>query len=374
MYRVTSRWGNLPQLQLPSFMMTDGILTLGAAELKVLVTLLHLHRSRYKQRRHDNTIASVKVGQKVLMKRTGYSREATISVAVRGLKQAGFIEIVRDRTGSTKRGEASSVYFLTDPDTREPLRLIPRSNNILGSLGMNYFTIPTCLLTGVAHWSLAKLSGSQARLYIAISWIANRERSHQFERTHAEMYRTAGFTSPTFKNALEGLQRHGLIFVSEGETTNKLVIHLCDPFTGEIVHTSECNERKDPDLYRTTDGRRLSWNDGTDDQWEQIVRDAVPAGEPVIKQRNGDIMIRCPFHDDRTPSCSVSLRRKCYQCFGCGKTGTQAHQACLRDHTHRTRTLRLRRHLGLVETARRYSARDLCPGHHGAERACRPDS
>jgi excisionase family DNA binding protein len=136
------------------------------------------------------------------------------------------------------------------------------------------------------------------------------------------MYDTAGLTSRTFKKALDGLQRCGLIFVSEGERTNALVLHLCDPFTGEPMHTPDRDDRTDSDRYTTTDGRNLPWNGGTDDDWEQIVRDSVPAGQPISKQPNGDVMIRCPFHDDRTPSCSVSLRLRCYHCFGCGKAGT----------------------------------------------------
>jgi hypothetical protein len=217
MTRFSTRWGKLPQLQLPSFIMTDGILMLPTAELKVLVVLLHLHKSRAKRRRRDDTIASVKVGQKVLMKRTGYTRAATISTAARGLQEAGFIEIMRDRTGSTKRGEASSEYFLTDPGTGERLIFPPGNSNIFGSLRMNYFTLPLCVLTSAGQWSWAKLSGSEVRVYITIMWTANLERSQQFERTHAQLRRTAGLTSSTFKNALEGLQRLGLIFASEGE-------------------------------------------------------------------------------------------------------------------------------------------------------------
>jgi hypothetical protein len=135
------------------------------------------------------------------------------------------------------------------------------------------------------------------------------------------MYGTAALTPQTFKKALDGLQDHGLIFVSEGERANAVVIHLCDPFTGEPMHTHDGDDRNNPARYTTTGGGRLSWNDGTDSQWEHIVRDAVPAGEPVIKQPNGDLMIRCPFHDDRNPSCSVSLRKRCYHCFGCPKPG-----------------------------------------------------
>jgi DNA primase len=33
-------------------------------------------------------------------------------------------------------------------------------------------------------------------------------------------------------------------------------------------------------------------------------------------------MIRCPFHDDRTPSCSINLEKKLFHCFACGEAGT----------------------------------------------------
>jgi 5S rRNA maturation endonuclease (ribonuclease M5) len=302
-------------------MVRDGVLTLSTSALRVLIALLHLHKSRARRRSPDETIASVKVSQAELMKRTGYTRAATISEAVQGLQEAGFVQIARDRTGSTKRREASSEYILTDPDTREPLSVTPRSGNVLGSLGLTYFTIPICLLTNPAHWSLAKLSGSEARLYVSILWTANRERSHRFERTCGQMYIAAGLSSQTFKKALDGLQRHGLIFRGESERINAVVIHACNPFTGEPMHTPDADDRNDPAHYKTTDGRRFAWNDGTDAEWEQIVRDAVPAGEPITKQPNGDLRIRCPFHDDRTPSCSVSLTKRCYHCFGCPKPG-----------------------------------------------------
>ena len=54
-----------------------------------------------------------------------------------------------------------------------------------------------------------------------------------------------------------------------------------------------------------------------------MLRDAVPAGQPITKQGDDNLMIRCPFHDDSTPSCSVSLTKPCYRCFGCGKSGTR---------------------------------------------------
>lgn len=33
-------------------------------------------------------------------------------------------------------------------------------------------------------------------------------------------------------------------------------------------------------------------------------------------------MIRCPFHDDRTPSCAINLDKKLFHCFGCGAQGS----------------------------------------------------
>jgi 5S rRNA maturation endonuclease (ribonuclease M5) len=258
--------------------------------------------------------------------RNGYPRTATISAAVHGLRDAGFIEIVRDRTGSTKRGAASSEYILTNPDTREPIKLTPKNSNILGPLRLPYFTISTCLLTSTAHWSLTQMTGPEFRLYVAMLWIANRERSHRFERTNAELYRSADLISTTFKKALDGLRHHGLISFIGSEPRMAFAVDLCDPFTGEPMHSPDGDDANDPANYFTTDAngvsRRFTWNSGTDAQWAQTVRESIPDSEPVVMQRNGDITIRCPFHNDTNPSCSVSLHLRLFRCFGCDETGT----------------------------------------------------
>ncbi len=36
---------------------------------------------------------------------------------------------------------------------------------------------------------------------------------------------------------------------------------------------------------------------------------------------NGQAMARCPFHDDRSPSLSISTTTGLYKCFGCGASG-----------------------------------------------------
>jgi DNA primase len=33
-------------------------------------------------------------------------------------------------------------------------------------------------------------------------------------------------------------------------------------------------------------------------------------------------MTKCPFHDDRSPSCSLNLDKKVFHCFACGEKGT----------------------------------------------------
>jgi 5S rRNA maturation endonuclease (ribonuclease M5) len=307
----------------------ESVLILPAAELRVLIVLLHIHKSQARGRGPDVTTASVKVLQSELMRRTGVRSQASMSKALHGLQEAGFVQIVWDNKGSTKRGEVSSEYILTDPETREPFPVLYRSGNVLGALKMRYFQISICLLTSAAHWSLANLSGSEVKLYIAMLWLANLEHSHHFERTHAAVYRAAHLTFVTFKKALEGLQVRGLIFVVEDEASKSVIVHLCDPFFREPMHVPDLDDRNDPANYTTSNAKgvqkRLSWNEGTDADWEQIVRDAVPAGDRVTKSTDGELQIHCPFHEDGTPSCSVSLRKRCYFCHGCttsNRTGT----------------------------------------------------
>ena len=45
-----------------------------------------------------------------------------------------------------------------------------------------------------------------------------------------------------------------------------------------------------------------------------------------VRAKNNGYMIKCPFHDDDTPSCSISLGNSkvppgYFYCFGCGTKG-----------------------------------------------------
>lgn len=58
------------------------------------------------------------------------------------------------------------------------------------------------------------------------------------------------------------------------------------------------------------------------------VLDAIEVEEVVshfypgqLKKKGANLMMRCPFHNERTPSFSVSPSRGLYKCFSCGKSG-----------------------------------------------------
>ena len=42
----------------------------------------------------------------------------------------------------------------------------------------------------------------------------------------------------------------------------------------------------------------------------------------TLKKRGANYIACCPFHNEKTPSFSVSPSKGIYKCFGCGKSGT----------------------------------------------------
>ncbi len=49
---------------------------------------------------------------------------------------------------------------------------------------------------------------------------------------------------------------------------------------------------------------------------EEVVSDFI-----TLKKRGQNLIACCPFHDEKTPSFSVSPNKGIYKCFGCGKGG-----------------------------------------------------
>ena len=50
---------------------------------------------------------------------------------------------------------------------------------------------------------------------------------------------------------------------------------------------------------------------------EEVVGDYV-----TLRKRGANLIGLCPFHNEKTPSFSVSASKGIYKCFGCGKSGT----------------------------------------------------
>ena len=49
---------------------------------------------------------------------------------------------------------------------------------------------------------------------------------------------------------------------------------------------------------------------------EEVVGDFVN-----LKKRGANLLGNCPFHNEKTPSFTVSPTKGIYKCFGCGKAG-----------------------------------------------------
>ena len=49
---------------------------------------------------------------------------------------------------------------------------------------------------------------------------------------------------------------------------------------------------------------------------EEVIEDYVN-----LRRRGVNLLGLCPFHDEKTPSFTVSPAKNIYKCFGCGKGG-----------------------------------------------------
>ncbi|MDD4436339.1 MAG: CHC2 zinc finger domain-containing protein, partial [Bacteroidales bacterium] len=49
--------------------------------------------------------------------------------------------------------------------------------------------------------------------------------------------------------------------------------------------------------------------------------EAVIGEYVTLKRRGANYMACCPFHNEKTPSFSVSPSKGIFKCFGCGKAG-----------------------------------------------------
>ena len=60
---------------------------------------------------------------------------------------------------------------------------------------------------------------------------------------------------------------------------------------------------------------------------EEVVSDFVK-----LKKRGVNYLGNCPFHNEKTPSFTVSPAKEIYKCFGCGKAGNSVN--FIMEHEH----------------------------------------
>jgi hypothetical protein len=147
-------------------------------------------------------LASVRIKQKLLTERTGYSKNI-ISQAVHDLQVKRFIKFECQRK---KYGEFGvNKYFLCDPSTGEPFRTTP-GVKLLYANHASYFNIPVCLVREpAANWSIANLSGSALAAYVALSFLANKSGRNTIEVKSSELKTLCDLTKPTLNKVLDEL-------------------------------------------------------------------------------------------------------------------------------------------------------------------------
>ena len=62
--------------------------------------------------------------------------------------------------------------------------------------------------------------------------------------------------------------------------------------------------------------------------------DEVVSGFVTLKKRGVNLIGLCPFHNEKTPSFTVSPTKGIYKCFGCGKAGNSVN--FIMEHEHYT--------------------------------------
>ena len=90
-------------------------------------------------------------------------------------------------------------------------------------------------------------------------------------------------------------------------------LHENDPLPGKYVNTREA------ELF--TKGAIVYGLDKARDAIAKEDRACVVEERTPLRKSGGRLMGRCPFHDERTASFSVSPAKGMYYCFGCGKGG-----------------------------------------------------
>lgn len=75
----------------------------------------------------------------------------------------------------------------------------------------------------------------------------------------------------------------------------------------------------------------ISKND-IDKIFEAVLIEEVVGDFVVLKKRGTNLLGLCPFHNEKTPSFTVSPAKGIYKCFGCGKAGNSVNFVMEHEH------------------------------------------
>ena len=344
---ISARWGLLKQIQFPSFLFFGSVSDLSTKAFATYLVLLMLHSRKMRGikpvERQLEFVAVVKASRATLSRYTGYSPRS-LDKAIAELTAKRLVEVERVQKAREEKGHLAGAkpnrYYLRYPKPAANRLLNLEENyevfevkggvNVLYDNRVSYFTAPEALVTEHEKpWALANLSSSEIRLYLGLLWLANRKRSNVFEIETSELRRLSQIKDKrTFEKVKDHLQTLGLLRIDELETFTQnsphLQITLCDPTTGEPVIDPSTDARNNPANYYLEGpkgSKRFILNDDTEEDRENLLMEFLGPDAPTIKQGDGGVKIQCPFHDDNTPSCSVSIKLRCFYCFGCKKKG-----------------------------------------------------
>jgi hypothetical protein len=236
-------------------------------------------------------------------------------------------------------GPPTLIPDLLDPTHvemhHEPL-MVDDQINVLPANRIRYFSYPTCIITSRdERWSLANLTGSEIKLYFCLCWLSARDHRRPesvIDTDTGELRRLSGLKSAkTLSKALDSLQhdrRLIQIWPTEKEYINgegkPIRLELCDPLTGNPI-VKDPNPRNQPANYRYKGRRRRpSLNVFSPEEVEQAICAAnIRRGHVTTCRGKGELMLKCPFHDDDTPSlCANTRKNGCWYCHGCKRRGT----------------------------------------------------
>jgi hypothetical protein len=201
----------------------------------------------------------------------------------------------------------------------DPERGLLQANNL------NYFTMPYCVIRdGV----FAKMTFPEQRLYLTLCWLATRERTSSFDTTTGFLRKLTGLSEVGLPKALLGLQEACLLSTCSKTTQRSLHIMMFNPETREVLVRRAFADPKDyPENYYDefdsetgTASKAKQWV-SPEQAKQKFLRALSERGETPTKDKRGNFMFRCPFHEDSTPSCSFNPKMFCFNCFGCGARG-----------------------------------------------------